>query len=84
MLRKLGKGAVSEEMERRHLAQANRHIEEATKRIARQELLIAKLEHAGRDTTAARHLLKQFEETRRLMVEHRAMILRVLGSASEP
>jgi hypothetical protein len=69
-------------MERRHLAQANRQIEEATKRIARQELVIAELEHRRRDTTAARHLLRQFEVTRRLMLEHRAMILRALDSAS--
>jgi hypothetical protein len=47
---------VSEEMERRHLAQANRHIEEATRRIARQELLIAKLERNGRDATVAKEV----------------------------
>jgi len=74
---------VPEEMERRHLAQANRHIEEATRRIARQELLIAKLERNGRDTTTAKELLRHFEELLRLMVRHRALILQRLGEACE-
>jgi hypothetical protein len=73
---------VSDEVERRHLAQANRHIVEAARRIARQELLIAKLEHNGRDTTAAAELLRQFEEIQQLMVRHRDMILQGLDRSS--
>ena len=41
---------MSGEMERSHLGQTNRHIEEATRRIARQELLIVNLERDGRET----------------------------------
>jgi hypothetical protein len=73
---------VSEEMERKHLAQANRQIEEATQRIVRQERLIAELERRGRDTTTARQLLTLFEETLGIMVEHRVMILRALDRAA--
>jgi hypothetical protein len=69
-------------MERRHLAQADRRIEEGGRRIARQALLIAKLERNGRDSTAARQLLTQFEETQRLMVDHRTMILQTLAQRS--
>ena len=47
--------------------QAHRHVAEGEERVARQEALVAKLAHAGHDTTIARELLKTFQDTLALM-----------------
>jgi hypothetical protein len=64
------------EMERRHLEQANRHIAEGRERIAAQRARVALTERRGRDTGLARDLLRHFEGTLELMLEHRELILR--------
>jgi hypothetical protein len=64
------------EMERRHLEQANRHIVEGRERIAAQRARVALTERRGHDTGLARALLRHFERTLELMLEHRELILR--------
>jgi hypothetical protein len=65
-------------MHQRHLAESDRHIAGSLDRIARQRDLIDRLEQGGHDSAEARRLLCLFEETLRLMQEHREMILRAL------
>jgi|RhiMethySRZTD1v2_1073278.scaffolds.fasta_scaffold1071139_2 hypothetical protein len=65
-----------------HLDQAVRYVAEAERRVADQRLRIAKLERGGHDTGHARDLLRLFEETYRLMVVHRDVVLRHLGKIS--
>jgi hypothetical protein len=52
-----------------HLAQAERHLVEAEKRVARQREIVAELERAGHRATAARGMLAAFE---RLLAMHLA------------
>ena len=67
-------------MERRHLAEADQHIEEAEVRIARQKALIAELATDGHDTREAEKLLGIFITTLNTMQEHRGTILRELSN----
>jgi hypothetical protein len=67
---------MSEEMELRHLEEANRHIAEGQHRIAEQKARIARLERDSHDTTASKELLEVLEETLELMMRHRDLILR--------
>jgi hypothetical protein len=69
-------------MERAHLVEADRHIAEARQRIARQENLIEELAHDGHDTANSRDLLKLLNDSLKLMVAHREMILRNLRRRS--
>ena len=64
------------EMERRHLEQANRHMAEGRERIAAQRARVARRERGGHDTGLARDLLRHFERTLELMLQHRELILR--------
>ena len=70
--------AMSLEMERRHLEQANRHIAEGWERIAAQKARVALMERGGRDTGLARDLLRHFERALEHMLEHRELILRAI------
>ena len=63
------------EMEHRHLEQADRHIAEERERIAAQRARVARMERGGHDTGLARDLLRHFETTLELMLEHRELIL---------
>jgi hypothetical protein len=47
--------------EEQHLAMANRHITEATERIARQSALIGRIAAAGWDTSLSERLLQEME-----------------------
>jgi hypothetical protein len=69
-------------LEIEHLEQATRHVAEAERRIAEQRLRVAELERDGHDAGQARSLLRLFEQTYSLMVEHRRMILRHLRQSS--
>jgi hypothetical protein len=70
--------AMSLEMERRHLEQANRHIAEGWERIAAQKARVALMERGGHDTGLARDLLRHFERALEHMLEHRELILRAI------
>lgn len=59
-----------------HLAQAERHIEEAERRIAHQKALLAGLDGGGADAVTARILLAEFEHSLAL---HRADRQRLEG-----
>ena len=61
--------------ERKHLAQADRHIAKGERLIERTRRLMAKAEQDGHPTAAARELLLQMEQSVALMNQHRAMIL---------
>jgi hypothetical protein len=65
-----------------HLAQAERHVAEGERDIARQREIIAELERDGRDTTLARALLEQFEEVELLHIEGRDRLRKELEDDS--
>ena len=62
-------GAMDRAAWQEHLAQAEWHVVEAEKRVARQRELVAGLERDGRRATAARGLLAAYE---RLLAMHLA------------
>ena len=62
-------------MAERHLAQAEQHLTTVDQGIARQRLLVAKLEMDGHNAGLAYALLAAIKETQRLVLAHRAMIL---------
>jgi hypothetical protein len=57
------------------LADANFHVAQGNKHIARQRRLIAKLEHNGHDTIAAREVLDVFLDSQILHERHRDNVL---------
>jgi hypothetical protein len=70
---------MDREMLQRHLAQAEQHIETGRKHIARQHEIITELERDGHETTMARALLDQFEQSQAIHIADRERILRELG-----
>jgi hypothetical protein len=66
-------------MARHHLELANKHIADGQKRIEAQLALVAKLERDAHDTSQAKSLLQQFEETLALQLETRDRIVQELG-----
>jgi hypothetical protein len=69
---------MREEMELRHLAQAERHISEGVARIARLKNSIELWRNSGLDVSIAEGTVLVLEETLQLIVDHRNFILRVL------
>jgi hypothetical protein len=69
---------VGDDMHQRHLAEADRYIARSLELIAKQQAFVERLENSGCDSFEARRLLFLFEETLRLMRQHREMILRAL------
>jgi hypothetical protein len=67
-----------EKLERVHLAAADRHIADATARIAGVRARTADLERDGRDASAARDALEAREGMLELMHHHRDVIARLL------
>lgn len=65
---------------REHLAENDRHIEEAGVRITEQKALIGNLVAEGRDTMEAEKLLERLVATRDNMQRYREMILEELKS----
>jgi len=53
-----------------HLAQAQRHLVDGERRVARQELLVTELALGGRDIADAKLLLRTFRESLALMRVH--------------
>jgi peptidoglycan hydrolase CwlO-like protein len=60
------------------LETANRHIADATRRIADLKALIEKQRQAGQSTQQAEELLAVLEQGLALMIDHRDTILRSL------
>jgi hypothetical protein len=77
---KVGDGEMNEpeKLERQYLAEADQHIADATERTVGLQAHIADLEREGRDAAAAREALQVLQATLQLMVDHRAMIARLL------
>lgn len=69
---------MGDDMHKRHVAEADRDIARSLELIARQRRLVERLEKGGVDASDARTILRQFEETLRLIRAHREMILRAL------
>ena len=69
------KKAMSEEVVRRHLAEAERHIQAGARTVDRQRRAIAKLDEIGRNTADAKALLATLEQIQNTFVLHREMIL---------
>jgi len=65
-------------MEVRHLAQADVHLERAERIITRQLELIEQLEQNGHNLSAAISQLRRFEDVRDGMSAHRATILSMI------
>ncbi|WP_201833803.1 hypothetical protein [Microvirga zambiensis] len=65
-------------LDREHLAKAERDIAEGERRVTRQMILIEKLRHDGHDTVEAEHLLLTLETTLAEWQAHREEILRDL------
>jgi hypothetical protein len=63
-----------------HLEQAKRHVAKGKEHVARQRNVIAKLEHNGHDTTMARDLLTQLENSLAMHVEGQLRLERELSS----
>ncbi len=60
------------------LRQAERHVSEGERRVAKQEALVAKLDQHGHDTGLARAFLQTLQTTQALHVRERDRILREL------
>jgi len=58
-----------------HLAKAEKHLTSSRQIVARQRALVAELERAGHDTTAATILLYDFEQSLKGQIHHRDRIL---------
>ena len=71
---------VDQEIGRRHLELANRHVAEGQKRVDAQITLVVKLDRDGHDTRQAKKLLEQFEQILALQIEHRNRIVQELGA----
>jgi hypothetical protein len=69
---------VDRETEKRHLAEADRHIVIAERNITEQRLQVDRLGQDGHDTRLAQKTLEQFEATLAVMVENREIIIRTI------
>ena len=76
----LTEGYVDAALERKHLAESNRHIAEATQRIILHRQRLTELERDGHDTSRSRDLLETMRETLTLMQTHRRQIERALAT----
>ena len=61
--------------ELRHLNEADTHIADAEKQVAKQEAILEKLRRDGHDTTEGSRLLQAFRETLEAMRQHRVEIV---------
>jgi hypothetical protein len=66
---------VERDRELRHLAQADRHIAQVNKRIARQRAIVQAAMDKGQRFQEAESLLHAFEAGRRALEKHRQFIL---------
>src|SRR5262249_51864110 len=69
------------DQERKHLAQADRHISEVKKHILRQRVLVQKAIKTGRPSAEAQSMLEALQASLRAFVKHRWQALRNVHSA---
>lgn len=67
--------AMDREAELRHLNEADTHIADAQRRVAKQEAILDELRRHDHDTREGERLLRAFQETLEAMQAHRAEIL---------
>jgi hypothetical protein len=63
-----------EELERRHLAEADRHVMQGRARVDAQRERIARMEQLGADTSLAEDFLALLETTLNRLVSHRELL----------
>ena len=63
------------DQERKHLAQADRHITEVKKHILRQRVLVQKAIKTGRPSAEAQSMLEALQASLRAFEKHRQLIL---------
>jgi hypothetical protein len=66
-----------------HLELARRHVAEAERHIDQQRWTIARLERDGHDTSASKTLLEQFQQFYKMHVEDRDRLQKELDEASK-
>lgn len=66
---------------RKQLEQAAQHVVEGKHHIARQREIVSKLEGISRDASAARDLLRLFEEMQELHVTYLQRLQKLAGSS---
>jgi hypothetical protein len=64
-----------------HLELARRHVAEAERHIDQQRWIIARLERDGNDTSASKTLLEQFQQFYKMHVEDRDRLQKELDEA---
>ena len=70
---------MDREMLEQHLLHAEALVAQGDRRVTKQRRLVARLERDGQDTSEARTLLAELEESRKLHVADRDRLLRDLG-----
>jgi hypothetical protein len=65
-------------IERKHLAEADRHIMQGRARVAAQKVRIAKMQERGYDTSLSEDFLRTLVTTLKHLVSHRELILQAL------
>jgi len=70
---------MDREMLEQHLLHAEARVAQGDRRVTKQRRLVARLERDGQDTSEARTLLAELEESRKLHVADRDRLLRDLG-----
>ena len=68
-----------EQIERRHLAEADRHVTQGRARVGAQRERIARMEQLGVDASIAEDFLALLETTLNQLISHRDLILKSLG-----
>ncbi|QRM34148.1 hypothetical protein [Microvirga sp. VF16] len=70
---------VDRQQEREHLILADQHLAAGKRRIAKQIILIQNMTQRGQDTTEAKKLLQNFEDTLEIWYVHRGLIRDAIG-----
>jgi hypothetical protein len=70
---------MDREVLEQHLLHAEARVASEDRRVAKQRRLVARLERDGQDTSEARTLLAELEESRKLHIADRDRLLRELG-----
>ena len=65
---------LDREIEAQHLEQANTHIIEAERRIAKQVVILERLREAGHDVEEAEKMVVTFEAALMTLRDHRELI----------
>jgi hypothetical protein len=74
-MRKSGPAGTNKQRERAHLAEADRHLTNGKRRVARQQRLVAELKADGHSTAKAQQLLRTMQESLAQYEIHRQAIV---------